>query len=55
MSTGTCCEADVEGLMSWVGEGWRFMEAPWRVEAISMVAEGWVWWVERVDGIEVGW
>lgn len=25
--------AAVEGLRSWVGEGWRFREADWRVEA----------------------
>lgn len=33
---GCFVEAAVEGLMSWVGEGWRFMDADWSVEAISM-------------------
>lgn len=29
-------EADVEGLRSWWGEGERFSEADWMVEAISI-------------------
>ena len=33
---GCFVEAAVEGLMSWVGEGWRFMDADCRVEAMSM-------------------
>lgn len=31
--TGSFWEAEVEGLRSWVGEGCRFREADWRVEA----------------------
>lgn len=31
--TGHFWEAEVEGLRSWWGEGWRFREADWRVEA----------------------
>lgn len=33
--TGCFCEAAVVGLRSWVGEGWRFIEAVWIVSAIS--------------------
>lgn len=35
-STGSLVEAAVEGLISWVGEGWRLMEADCIAEAISM-------------------
>lgn len=35
--TGVLRETDVEGLMSWVGDGWRFREADWRVE-VSVAA-----------------
>lgn len=47
--TGTFSEAAVEGLMSWVGEGWRFREADWSVEASSMagledIVSGCSWW-----------
>lgn len=35
-STGCLVEVAVEGLMSWAGEGSRFMDADWIVEAISM-------------------
>ena len=34
--TGCLAEAAVEGLMSWVGEGWRFMLADCSVDASSM-------------------
>ena len=33
--TGVFCEALVEGLRSWDGEGARLMEAVWMVSAIS--------------------
>ena len=33
--TGRLLDAAVEGLRSWVGSGWRLMEADWMVEAIS--------------------
>lgn len=32
--TGSFSEAAVDGLRSWAGEGWRFREADWMVEAI---------------------
>lgn len=35
-STGSLVEAAVEGLISWVGDGWRLMEADCIAEAISM-------------------
>lgn len=38
-STGIFWDAAVEGLRSWCGEGSRFMEADWIVEAISMGRE----------------
>jgi hypothetical protein len=34
--TGCFWEEEVEGFRSWEGLGERFMEADWRVEAISM-------------------
>lgn len=34
--TGRLLEAAVEGLRSWAGSGWCFMEADWMVEAISI-------------------
>ena len=36
---GSFLEAAVEGLMSWVGEGWRLIERDWRVDAISPGAD----------------
>ena len=36
ISPGTLREAAVEGLMSWCGDGWRFMLADWMAEASSM-------------------
>ena len=36
METGSLAEAEVVGLMSWVGEGARFSEADCRVDAISI-------------------
>ena len=35
MSAGSLAEAAVEGLMSWVGDGWRLMETDWMAEASS--------------------
>ncbi len=35
-SAGIFFEAAVEGLMSWVGSGWCFIEADWNALAISM-------------------
>ncbi len=57
--TGILREAAVEGLMSWWGEGLRFMEALCRVEASSRAGEGivgfclgWGGWGERGGGCE---
>ena len=36
--TGSKVEAAVEGLMSWLGEGWRLMEADWMVDVIVAAA-----------------
>lgn len=36
--TGILVEAEVDGLMSWVGEGARLREADWRVEAMVAAA-----------------
>jgi hypothetical protein len=55
--TGCLEEATVEGLRSWEGEGCRFMEADWMVEARviaglwAILSEetslGWEMWVRR--------
>lgn len=37
--TGNFLEAEVEGLMSWRGEGARLMEAVWIVSAIRRAGE----------------
>jgi hypothetical protein len=36
MRTGSFFDAEVDGLMSWVGEGARFKDADWIVEARVM-------------------
>lgn len=48
ISPGILREAAVEGLMSWCGEGWRFMLTDWIAEASSMaglwdIVMDWVW------------
>ena len=48
METGSLDEAEVEGLMSWVGEGARFREADCRVDAISIGA------VDMMDAFDEG-
>lgn len=35
--TGRLVEAAVEGLRSWAGSGWCFMEADWMVEAMFKI------------------
>lgn len=61
--TGRLVEAAVEGLRSWAGSGWRFMEADWMVEAISTAGFDIMWvawgckgwsWIMDVDGLELG-
>jgi len=47
---GRFCEAEVEGLRSWWGEGWRFREADWRVEARVRAGEE----ADIVWGVGVG-
>lgn len=38
--TGRLVEAAVEGLRSWAGSGWCFMEADWMVEAMFIAEIG---------------
>ncbi len=37
--TGCLEEAAVDGLRSWAGEGWRFRDTDWMVEAMLMAEE----------------
>ena len=41
--TGRLVDAAVEGLRSWAGSGWRFMEADWIVEAMSTAGLDILW------------
>lgn len=50
--TGIFCEAAVEGLRSWVGEGARLMEADWMVDASSIA--GFEAIVRDICGVEGG-
>lgn len=43
--TGRLVEAAVEGLRSWAGSGWCFMEADWMVEAMFIAG------FDIVDGV----
>lgn len=52
--TGRFCEAEVEGLRSWWGEGWRFREADWRVEARVRAGEEAEAEADIVWGVGVG-
>ena len=49
---GRLVEAAVEGLMSWEGEGWRFKEADWIVEAMSIAGLDMATIVKQRSGFE---